>query len=265
MSSTSIIAQFSPLHVLDGTRKGITMQAQPTFLSHDLSAFIASLVASNIESLPEDACSAPSDIIEEKPMSTTHPEWLSDDGTALIESLLPVIKGMAYNLHFAVSYALSVSIDDLVQEGMIKVWKCIQQYDASKTANEISFRKYCLIYAKGGMHSYIRSLSRRHAISLDELLGRHKLDKNVHNKVTPLTVNTSSNSSSLEDNYKRIQEAISHLNTREKLVVMAYYRIEGEEQMSETMEEAIVRLGCSLKSLHATKSRALKKLAKILV
>lgn len=163
------------------------------------------------------------------------------------------LEAEAKDLYFRVHNHLSISLDDLIQEGRIGVWRACLNYDPGKVKTERSMVGYCFIKAKGAMQDYIKWHRRRYERekSLEAhlevktekgLLHREIEDKPTKYRETPKHIR------------ERILNALRCLSTKQRLAVMIAFQIDDDHGMP----ASFTKLDSS------TKSRGLKKLSAIL-
>jgi RNA polymerase sigma factor (sigma-70 family) len=180
------------------------------------------------------------------------------EGTLFYNSILSRIQGkieaQARTLYFRTRNALSVSLDDLIQEGMIGAWKGSMNYDESKVTNEHSLDAYCMKYAKGAMLQHIQK--QKPELSLEEhlevetergLVQRDIEDKPVKSAETP------------EHKRQFVMNALSTISPRRRIVIMAAFQIEDEQGKVTTKED----IGISDKLWYDAKMMGLRKLRTI--
>ena len=233
------------------------------FSGNTLALFLNALVASNLQPILQ----ASQPYIVAQPVVepiVLLPSWLTGEAAStFIETLRPTVQMLARALHARVAHLLSVSLDDLVQEGLIAVWQCISCYDASKAEREQSFRAYCKIRAKYAMVDYVRMLSREHALSLDAYLSCEDEDGGYQRELAdkPITSMASAPTHALQP---QIQAALSRLSDPEQQAITGAFSLEDESGTCSTLEDVRTRLALKKSTLYAIKRRALKKLATLL-
>lgn len=180
------------------------------------------------------------------------------DGTmfyhAILARIQDEIKYVAKDLYFKTRMHLSISMDDLVQEGMIGAWQACTRYDESKIKNESSVTGYCMQRAKGAMQDYIKWHRRRY--ESERSLEAHlevKTEKGTicqdvadklatHAQTSPLT-------------RESIQHALNDLTAKERAAIMAAFQLED----GETRE-----VFSSMGSYSNARTRGIKKLRTLL-
>ena len=180
------------------------------------------------------------------------------EGTLFYNSILSRIQGnieaQARTLYFKISNTISISLDDLIQEGMIGAWKGSMNYDESKVTNEHSLYAYCMKYAKGAMLMFIKKqkpdLSLEAYLEVETergLVQREIEDKPVKSAETP------------EHKRQAVLAALSTISPRRRVVIMAAFQIEDEHGNITTRED----IGISDKLWYDAKMMGLKKLRAI--
>jgi RNA polymerase sigma factor (sigma-70 family) len=239
-------------------------QAQPvhcTLTSYPLASFLASLVQTNLQPiLQTDDAPAP-DIAPSTEQQARRPSCLTDDElTALIESIKPEIARIAWRLSQRL-YSVSVDPEDLEQEGLIAAWQATTRYDASKVTNEHSLRAYCMSRARGAMLMYLRREFKKPAASLDAYLEVDTDDGSMHREIADPPVQHRQTEASER---QRILTALSSLTEKERLVVMAYFRVDNIYEYCPTLGDIQKRLEMSDDAVYCARTRGLKKLARFI-
>jgi RNA polymerase sigma factor (sigma-70 family) len=186
------------------------------------------------------------------------PDWLQGEGlTHFITGLQPAIEQIARNLYYRVR--VSVALDDLVQEGHIAAWQAAQRYDAAKIKDESSFTGYCMLRARGAMLNYLDMLHKSSAISLDEYLQSETSDGSTMQRDIADTPQPHRRASRAQRHM--VLTALRTLTCKERLVIMAHYRIDSSNGYSPTPDDIQRDLHLSKQAYYGTRTRGLRKLA----
>jgi DNA-directed RNA polymerase sigma subunit (sigma70/sigma32) len=181
------------------------------------------------------------------------------NGTLFFESILACIQDdierPARDLYFSTRVVISVSIEDLIQEGMIGAWIASTRYDESKVTNKHSLNAYCKTYAKYAMLRHIEK--HKPDLSLEAYLEGSREGDTVN-----LDIQDNPVKSVETPPHKRnvVLDALNCISPRRKIVIMAAFQIEDEQGMV-TMKEDI---GISNRIYDDAKAEALKKLRTII-
>lgn len=205
--------------------------------------------------VPTEADITPAD---EEPVMVAEPPRAGntgDDLLALLESWRSQIEAMARRLAAKVPY-VSISVDDLAQEGLIGAWQAGLRYEGR---GKCSLEAFCILRARGAMLTFLKShkLSTSLEGFLEMDMGDHMMTREIaspppQHRLASLSVR------------RRILAALRHLSERERQALLAYYRIEDSRGRVPDREEVCARLGITKKAFIESRFRGLKKLRKIL-
>jgi RNA polymerase sigma factor (sigma-70 family) len=175
--------------------------------------------------------------------------------TSVLTSVQSEVETIARNLYFRVRTRVSVTLDDLIQEGMIGAWQAATRYDASKVKDSGSFTGYCMKRARGAIIDYIKK--HQPAISLEAYL-EVETEKGMMQRelVDEPTRPVYSSWSEREP----ILDALAKLTSTERLAVMSFFQIEDAHGGLMLRENT----GVKASSYYNAKARAIKKLARMI-
>lgn len=171
-------------------------------------------------------------------------------------SVLGRIEIQAKNVYFDVRSVISVSLEDLIQEGMIGAWTASMRYDESKVKDEESVYAYCMLRARGAMLDFINrkckpedSLEAYLEVKTEiGLMQREIEDKHIECTGT--------------SPHKReaLLTAISKISPQQRKVILASFNIEDEQGNITTREDT----RASQHQYDSARNRGLKKLRTVL-
>ena len=154
------------------------------------------------------------------------PEWLRGERLSqFLVSLQPKIESVARGMYGEVKSMVSVSIDDLAQEGLIRVWKSLSGCYEIEAVNEQEFQYMCIKRARWAMVDYIHGLRKQHAWSLDQYLTVEGDETTLLGELAePLPESVGGIHVDRHD----LLEVLEQLPRHERLLVFAMYQMEDE-------------------------------------
>ena len=180
------------------------------------------------------------------------------EGTLFYNAILSRIQGnieaQARTLYFKARDVISISLEDLIQEGMIGAWIASTRYDESKVKDEGSIDGYCMKYAKYAMLQHIQK--QRPDLSLEAYLEGSINGDTVYREIEDKPVKVAET-----PEHKRtfVLTALSNISPRRRIVIMSAFQIEDENGKVTTKEE----IGISDHAWEEAKYMGLKKLRAI--
>lgn len=179
-------------------------------------------------------------------------------GTFFYDSILSRIQGnievQATNLYTRVRNTISISIDDLIQEGMIGAWKGSMNYDESKVANENSLNAYCMKWARGEMLYFIEKHKRELSLEayLEVQTERGIVQRDIEDKSVKV-------SETPEHKRQFVITALKKIGAKQRIAIMAAFKIEDEQGNIATEGN----INMSYMQYRSNKSMGLRKLRTI--
>jgi RNA polymerase sigma factor (sigma-70 family) len=181
------------------------------------------------------------------------------DGTLFYHSILARIQGdietTARKLYLDTRMAISVSVDDLVQEGMIGAWQACQRYDESKVKSEKSINGYCMKYAKYAMLQWIEN--HKSEISLEGYL-----EAETERGLTQRDIEDRPVKCAETPEHKRtfVLTALSTISPMRRIVLMSSFQIEDAQGNITAKEDT----GLTARQFEDARYHGLKRLRTLL-
>ena len=155
----------------------------------------------------------------------------------------------------------NAEIDDLVQEGELALWKCIDKFDETSGANFLTFAKYAI---KSAMTDLVRK-----SISSDRL-PRISFDDYILDEERLLLSELISDSYSKSpeqiffevETIRNLYSALGKLEARERTYLL--YRFGFEEGKEHTVADTALHFSLSESRARATEKAAISKMRKLM-
>jgi len=225
----------------------------------DLSRFLADLVVKNLAPLlgqmEQVIVVDPSEASE-----TTNP-YTGEVLTQFLREIEPEVGRIARRLYEKVFR--EVPLEDLQQEGMFAVSVALQRYDAGKMKGEGSVKGYCKKWAHGAMCRLLTRELRIPTRSLEAYLEGEN-EKGMYQRELMETKPMIAHPEEEGVKRQRVLLALEQLSARERLVLMATYRIEDHLGYCLTPEEVKLELDLSVSTYRSILVCARRKLAHLL-
>ncbi len=213
--------------------------------NNELSTFLSSLIQSHLQPVLDANTPA-------------HFELSEQEVHTFLELMHPEIVRIAKDIYYRVQVHLSISQDDLIQEGLVACWQALRRHDIRKGTHDKALRAYCLIRIRGAIIDFIRKEARTPVQSLDAYLEIDTPD-GTHTRELPDIPPVRKFAAAAQR--KRLLAAIHTLTTNEKLAILSAYGMHDYFNRFYTPEEVKSRMRAPSDAKH----RALRKLASILV
>ena len=177
----------------------------------------------------------------------------------LVNNNIGFIKTIAKEV--SSQYRDSVEFDDLVQEGQIAVWKCIDKFDESLG---ITFLTYVRQAIKNSMIDFIRksiALSVAETVSLDEITqsGEQRIwSKLIDNAYSKTPEQVVLRAEQLQELYAALRE----LGDRERTYLL--YRFGFEDDREHSVADAAFHFSLSMSRAKSVEKAALQKMRELM-
>jgi len=178
----------------------------------------------------------------------------------LINNNIGIVKVLADEVQSRFGNRLGTDFDDLVQEGLIALWKCIDRYEERPGVSFISYAKKAV---KNAMIDLIRKSkkSQQECVSIDENITEQ--EQLLMSAITDSTYYRSPEQIIIKaEAIRELYQALNSLKERERTYLL--YRFGFEDGNEHSLIDTVSRFFLSTSRAKSLETTALEKMRKLL-